>query len=158
MFPGLFLTSILNQSIILTLVGESYCYSHNPDRQGENPLLPVLKKLVCRGQESNSRPPAHEADALTNRPPRWSIMLSTQPQTNPRSLNSLPNDKTLDVTKLKAFADDKINVTQMMIPVFDRVENIVGKGENAGNQHFLLFPQCFQKASFLGSLKVGIVW
>ena len=23
------------------------------------------------------------------------------------------------------------------------VENIVGKGENAGKQHFLLFPQCF---------------
>ena len=22
-------------------------------------------------------------------------------------------------------------------------EKIVGKGENAGNQHFLLFPQCF---------------
>ena len=22
-------------------------------------------------------------------------------------------------------------------------ENIVGKGENAGNQHFLLFPHCF---------------
>ena len=22
-------------------------------------------------------------------------------------------------------------------------ENITGKGENAGNQHFLLFPQCF---------------
>ena len=22
-------------------------------------------------------------------------------------------------------------------------ENIVGQGENAGNQHFLLFPQCF---------------
>ena len=22
-------------------------------------------------------------------------------------------------------------------------ENIVGKGENAGNQHFLLFSQCF---------------
>ena len=22
-------------------------------------------------------------------------------------------------------------------------ENIVGKGENAGNQHFLFFPQCF---------------
>ena len=25
----------------------------------------------------------------------------------------------------------------------DFFENIVGKGENAGNQHFLLFPQCF---------------
>ena len=22
-------------------------------------------------------------------------------------------------------------------------ENIVGKGENAGKQHFFLFPQCF---------------
>ena len=24
------------------------------------------------------------------------------------------------------------------------IENIARKGENAGNQHFLLFPQCFQ--------------
>ena len=23
----------------------------------------------------------------------------------------------------------------------------MGKGENAGNQHFLLFPQCFQEGS-----------
>ena len=29
--------------------------------------------------------------------------------------------------------------------VFDRVENIVGKGENAGIQHFLFFSHCFQK-------------
>ena len=26
---------------------------------------------------------------------------------------------------------------------FDALENIVGKGENADNQHFLLFTQCF---------------
>ena len=26
------------------------------------------------------------------------------------------------------------------------VENIAGKGENGDYQHFLLFPQCFQKA------------
>ena len=62
-----------------------------------------------------------------------------------RMLNSLPNDKILDMTKLKAFADDKINVAQIMISVFDWVEDIVGQGENASNQHFLLFPQCFQK-------------
>ena len=31
-----------------------------------------LKTLVCRGRESNPRPPAHEADALTTRPPRRS--------------------------------------------------------------------------------------
>ena len=72
--------------------------------------------------------------------------------------NSLPNDRILDWSKLKAFADDKINVTEKLKFVFERVENIVGKGENAGNQHFLLFPQCFQKASILGLLKVGIVW
>ena len=35
----------------------------------------------------------------------------------------------------------------MMICVSDLVVNIVGKGENAGHQHFLLFPQCFLKAS-----------
>ena len=29
----------------------------------------------------------------------------------------------------------------------DRTENIVGKGKKAGYQHFLLFPQCFQKPS-----------
>ena len=28
-----------------------------------------------------------------------------------------------------------------------KVENLVEKGENAGYQHFLLFQQCFQKAS-----------
>ena len=38
---------------------------------------------------------------------------------------------------------------------WERVENIVEKGENAD---FLLFPQCFQKPSVWGSLKVGIVW
>ena len=42
--------------------------------------------------------------------------------------------------------------------VLGRVQNIVEKGENAGYQHFLLFPQCFQKASYTGSLKVVIVW
>ena len=35
-----------------------------------------------------------------------------------------------------------------MIPAFDIVENIVGKGEKAGYQHFLLFPQSFQKPFF----------
>ena len=33
----------------------------------------------------------------------------------------------------------------MIISVFDRAENIVGKGENAGYQHFLLVPQCFKR-------------
>ena len=71
---------------------------------------------------------------------------------------SLANDNFFDSTKLKVFAEDNSNVAEIMISVFHRVENIVQKGENAGYQHFLLFPQCFQKASFSGSLKVWIVW
>ena len=74
------------------------------------------------------------------------------------SFNSLPNDKILDWSKLKALADNKIKVTEILKIILGRVENIVRKGENAGYQHFLLFPQCFQKTSLLGLLKVGIVW
>ena len=67
-------------------------------------------------------------------------------------LNSLPDDKILDWSKLKAFADDNFDITEMVQFFPDQVENIVGKGENAGYQHFLLFPRCFQKAFFSGSL------
>ena len=49
-------------------------------------------------------------------------------------------------------------MTEKLKLVLEKVENIVGKGENAGYQHFLLFLQCFQTASFQGSLKVEIVW
>ena len=58
-------------------------------------------------------------------------------------VKSLPNDKFWDQSNLKAFADNILNVVQMMICVTDWIENIVAKGENAGYQHFLLFPQCF---------------
>ena len=66
-------------------------------------------------------------------------------------INLLPQYKILDLTKLKAFADDKSKVVKMMISLSDRAGNTVGKGENAGYQHFLLFQQCFQKPSSLGS-------
>ena len=59
-------------------------------------------------------------------------------------------------SKLKAFADKILNVAENLKFVLQRVENIVGKGENAGYQHFLLF-QCFQTPSFSGSLKVRVV-
>ena len=61
--------------------------------------------------------------------------------------NTFPSDKILDVTESKAFADDTLNIVKMMISFYDRVENTVGKGEHTGNQHFLLFPQCFPKPS-----------
>ena len=50
----------------------------------------------------------------------------------------LPNIKILDWSKLK-FADHNLDIAQI-IYVFNKVKNIVGNGENAGYQHFLLFP------------------
>ena len=38
------------------------------------------------------------------------------------------------------------------------VENTVGKGEIARYEQFLLFPQFFQKACFLGASKGVTVW
>ena len=64
----------------------------------------------------------------------------------------------MDWSKLKEFADNKLNATEKVKFVLEWVENFVGKGENAGFQHFLLFLQSFQNASFLGLFKVRIVW
>ena len=53
---------------------------------------------------------------------------------------------TLYQSKLKAFADEKLKkMTQKLKFVLGSIENIVGKGENAVYQHFLLCPQCFSK-------------
>ena len=43
---------------------------------------------------------------------------------------------------MKAFTEHKAEIKTF---VNDRKENIVENGENAGYQHFLLFPHCFQK-------------
>ena len=69
--------------------------------------------------------------------------------------NSLPNNKILDMTKLKAFTDDKINVAQIMISVFDWVENTVGKGVKCWILAFSSFPTMFAKGFFL---RVGKNW
>ena len=53
-------------------------------------------------------------------------------------LNPLPNDKILDVTKWKVFAENNLNVAKMIIFLFDRVENSVGKVEkNFENKSFM---------------------
>ena len=60
-------------------------------------------------------------------------------------LNLFPNDKFLDSSKLKEFADDNINFVENDRKLFKQEENTVGKGEIARYEQFLLFPQCFQK-------------
>ena len=65
--------------------------------------------------------------------------------------NPFPHDKILDQTKLKAFADDKLEITKMIISVLDRVENIVGKGEIACTSNF-----SFSHNVFKGFLPKGV--
>ena len=61
--------------------------------------------------------------------------------------------KILDVTKLEAFADDKVNVAKLAILVYERVENSE-KGENARyQQYFSPFPRMFSKAFFIRFVK-----
>ena len=43
----------------------------------------------------------------------------------------------------------------MAISLFDRVENRIGKGENAVYQHLLFLSQYFQKSSVSGLQKKG---
>ena len=51
----------------------------------------------------------------------------------------------LDQTKLRAFADDKFNLTKMVISVFDREENVVGKGEIACTSNFSFIHNVFKR-------------
>ena len=53
---------------------------------------------------------------------------------HPVCFNTLPNDKRLDLSTLKTFADNKLQVIQMAKYVLDKIENMVGKEENAGTQ------------------------
>ena len=65
----------------------------------------------------------------------------------------LPNNKIVHLFKFKASADNKMNVPENFKFVLRTVENIVGKEENAGYQHFLLFTQCFPNGSSAGCEK-----
>ena len=65
------------------------------------------------------------------------------PCSGKKGLNPSPDDRILNGSSLRVFADDKMYAIKNIKFVYHRMENIVGKGENAGYQHFLLFPKCF---------------
>ena len=60
-------------------------------------------------------------------------------------VNPFPHNKILDQTKLKAFANNKLNLTKMIISVFDGVENIVGKGKIACTSNFSFSHNVFKR-------------
>ena len=59
--------------------------------------------------------------------------------------------------ELKEFAGDNFKFDENGRKLSKQVENTVGKGEIARYEQFLLFPQCFLKACFLGASKGVIV-
>ena len=61
-------------------------------------------------------------------------------------------------SKMKESADDNFKFDENGRKLSKRVENTVEKGEIARYERFLLFPQCFQKACFLGASKGVTVW
>ena len=97
---------------------------------------------------------------VTRIDPYSAMIFFTNSDSNIRflALTLYQTNKFLDWSVFKAFADDKINVTAKLKYMFRRVENSVGNGDNTGYQHFLLSPQCFQKFSSSGFLKVWTVW
>ena len=68
-------------------------------------------------------------------------------------VKSLPNDKISDSSKLKAFADDKSNITQSLKFVLGRVENIVEKGKKCWLPAFSPFPAMISKGFLLRAFK-----
>ena len=75
-----------------------------------------------------------------------------------QSLTHYPRRQILDPSKLKEFADGSFKFDENGRKLSKRVENIVGKGEIACYEQFLLFPQGFQKVCFPGASKGVIVW
>ena len=71
---------------------------------------------------------------------------------------TLPNQKLLELTKFKAFADNNLNVTKMKALVFDGVEIEVGKGEKAGLITSIFSFSLIIFKAFFKSLKPGIMW
>ena len=62
-----------------------------------------------------------------------------------RLVNPFSHDKILDQAKLKAFADNKLDVTKMIFSVSDREEIIVGKGEIACTSNFSFSYSVFKR-------------
>ena len=67
--------------------------------------------------------------------------------------NPLPDDKMLDSSKLKEFADDNLEFDENGRKLSKWEENDVGKGEIACYEQFLIFRQVFSKSLFPSGVK-----
>ena len=80
-------------------------------------------------------------------------------QVHSGAMNSLPNNKILDWSKLKQIADDILKcIENEKKKVAYRIENIGRKRETACYKQFLLFSQSFPQLYIFSASKCGIVW
>ena len=66
-------------------------------------------------------------------------------------LNPLPNNKIVDVTKLKAFADNKLNVDKMTFSLFDEKKTLLEIEKMLVTSIFSLSHSVFQSPLLKGS-------
>ena len=71
----------------------------------------------------------------------------------PLHFNPLPGNKIITLSKFKAFEDNNFLEAQMVQFLFERVENIVEKDNNARYQHSFLFPTIFLKGFYHRGVK-----
>ena len=73
--------------------------------------------------------------------------------------NSFPNNKILHQSKFKTFADKKKKMQIKTWNLFwEGYKTLWEKEKKDGFQHFLFFPQCFQKVFSTMLLKLEIMW
>ena len=61
----------------------------------------------------------------------------------------MSDDKILALSKMRAFADDNLNVAQMVQTFSDMVINIVGKKRNCWSPAFSPFSTMFSKSLYI---------
>ena len=86
------------------------------------------------------RPRVYYSERLHGTPATGSVLANhCKEHSFPTNLCKVESKKTVDWLNC-IFTTQSRLLTPLEKKAF---ENIVGKGENAGHQHFLLFPQCF---------------
>ena len=67
----------------------------------------------------------------------------------------MSDDEISALPKMTAYADGHFILAQVVRFFCEIIENIMGKGENTGYQHFLLFPNVLKKISSQEHQKVS---
>ena len=94
-----------------------------------------------KGNERENRPEDKKLEKIELQEQNTSRKLTEQSGNGVQMINSTKQQNFYNWCKLKAYADNKIKLVEIMIFVLDRIENIVGKGVFAGFQNRIFDSQ-----------------